>query len=158
MKRGFVLALLLEACGFPPLIASTAERSAGAAALSAWRSSGLQNPMREGCNASDFSIRIADDASYWHLCGADPNTQAGCLNWTSDSRMFNPGLRPLIVVAPWTNASNDLVVHELLHAMLVCSDVDLSGDPQHADPRVWQAAGGATSVQARAHAILAGGK
>ena len=55
---------------------------------------------------------------------------------------------PPIEIAPGYHDDMGLVLHEALHRLLDCAYGDPNSD--HSNPRIWSAAGGASSVQTRA--------
>ncbi len=151
-------ALFLMGCT-PAHERSLDESSWGAAALSAWQASGLPAPTRGRCDIASFRVRVVSASDFVQLCHTVPEAAYGCTSWDSTGEWFCWREIPIVVIAPWWKVEPSIVVHELMHAMYRCSGMPgaYSGaNSQHLDPRVWSAAGGATSAQSRAMAIIAG--
>jgi hypothetical protein len=139
--------IALAGCAVP---GPDARYEAEYAVESAWYDAGLDIPYPE-CNVESFRVIHATVTEYWALCHGDPAKSYGC---STDEHVGGPlsgQTRPVVVVAPWWHIEPSIVVHEILHAFQRCTD---GRDPAHADPRVWSAAGGATSVQSVAMAAL----
>lgn len=154
--RLVVLALSLLACTRAPEL-SAEERAAGAAALTAWREAGLPDPTLDRCRIELFKVRMPSRDAFIMNCGTAPELAWACLNWDGSWHFFRPSKWPVVVASPALPYGPAVVVHELMHAMTECSGIGRPSDPgdsRHSDPRVWEAAGGATSVQARAAALL----
>lgn len=160
--RTLALALALGACAPKPEL-SPSERAAGAAAVQAWQESGLPSAS-DRCDVRGFRIATPGAQDYLRRCFSAPEKSWGCLNWTDSGRMFGASRVPVVVASPhfYADRSADLsaiIQHELMHALVTCAGVGPSGwdsgDREHTDARVWSAAGGETSVQARATALLA---
>lgn len=155
--RLVVLALSLLACTRAPEL-SAEERAAGAAALTAWREAGLPDPTLDRCRIELFTVRHASPARFREDCRVEPERAWGCLAWDSTSHFVRPWSFPVVVTSPHFPYGMAIVQHELMHALIRCSGVGPSfadpGDHGHRDARIWEAAGGAASVQARAHKLL----
>lgn len=133
------------------------ERAAGAALASAWTAGGFPAPTRNNCDFSRFSVRLDSAKDYGVDCRSTPEASAGCTNFSSDGSWFSSPNYPVVVISPTWKSEPGIIIHELLHARIYCSGSGKPGDPfdvNHSDPRFWQAAGGATSVQAKALALL----
>lgn len=137
------------------------ERAAGAAALSAWREIGLPEPTQDRCRIELFQVRHASPRRFLEDCGVPEGKAWGCLQWDTTAHFFRPWSFPVVVTSPHFPYGMAIVQHELMHALIRCSGVGPSfadpGDHGHRDARVWEAAGGAASVQARAAALLSAG-
>ena len=134
------------------------ERQAGIAALEGWRAAGLPEPNKNRCDVTHWSVRL-DSAKDFELdcMGATPKSAAGCTNYGSDGSWFRSPTYPVVVISPEWRSEPGIIIHELMHAFWLCSDMPNqlgSGNIDHLDPRVWQAHGGDTSAQGRALGVL----
>lgn len=119
----------------------------------------MPEPNQDKCVVEQFYIRLDDVDSFAFDCRSTPEAAAGCLNWTSSNHFFRPFIYPVVVISPNWRSEPSIIVHELMHAMTHCSHLDGEWTPlnfDHKDPRVWSAAGGVTSAQSRAMALLTG--
>ena len=159
MRRSAILAALAAASCVPPAPELLPlERSAGQAVSVAWNSAALPFPSKNDCDVSRFSVRIASATDYATSCLGAPEASAGCTNFSSDGSWFSSPLYPIVVISPTWKSEPGIIVHELLHAYVYCSESGKPGDPfdaNHTDSRVWKAAGGESSVQARAMSLIA---
>lgn len=159
MLRAALLALALCACvhGLPP---GSADGRAVQAVEGAWRAAGLPGPG--SCldlvevRRHDSLSRYVDacDGSRPGLYGPAARDSAGCLASAFRGVLGRPGWA--VHMAPGYHDDPALVEHELLHALTHCRLRRAYNDPfdaGHSDPRVWEASGGASSVQARARRV-----
>jgi hypothetical protein len=158
-KRLYVVLIIAAGCARPAPEMQSFERASGSAAMEAWRASGLPEPNKNRCDMSLWRIKLASDAEVPQLCvAASAERDAGCTSYGTTSNFFAWRDYPIVVITSRWHSEPGIIVHELMHALWHCSDMPDEaglGNTDHRDPRVWEAAGGATSVQARALAILA---
>ena len=147
-----VLAMLATSCH--PTELRDFERSAGACLERAWNSSGLPSPSKGRCDVSSFSVRIDSPESFVEDCRTAPSSAYACTSWTTDSRLFFYRETPVVVIAPWWHSEPTVIQHELIHAYAQCSGISPDGDARHKDARLWSSAGGSSSIQSRALALL----
>lgn len=150
--------LALLGCAPPPVL-TVAEARAGQAALAAWSTHKMPAPTASPrCEVERYYVVHADDVQFTTRCHALPTAAAGCLAWTNSNHFVRWRDWPVLVIGAKYVGDESLVVHELLHALIRCARLGPSvwdaGDYQHANPRIWKAAGGEASVQATADAAL----
>ena len=153
-----VLALSLTACmprapELPPLALAGVH-----AALEGWRAAGLPEPD-ERCDFTGVRLRWAKDAAeFWELCRGVAPKNAACLNWTTSNHFFRPTEFPVIVLRAGfvLETDSEPTIHEISHALYRCAGLPWwdAQNTKHLDPRVWSAAGGETSAQSRARALV----
>lgn len=145
----WLAALLLPACVPTAPELPPAERAAIHAAIDGWREAGLPEPDAVRCDFTRTRVRTAKPDDRCPTPGHD-----GCLQWESSDHWFRWVEYPVVVARPgWLAADNPfLIIHELMHAMARCAG--MPSDIGHDDPRVWAEAGGETSAQGRAVALL----
>jgi hypothetical protein len=154
------LALLTLAACAPLPVLTPAESAATDAARAAWLGSAMPAPDKRRCQLDRVYVLHATPEAFVQHCHALPTKAAGCLSWTSSRHFFRPFEWPLLVIGPGYVGDQGLIVHEMLHAHVRCAAMGTSpwdpGDRMHANPRVWEAAGGAETVQGRAGEMLRG--
>lgn len=151
-KRSRLLALaLLSACVHTTPL-TPGDRDALDRVRDAWHAAQLGNPGNCGDlievrrHETIESYVDACDGLHPGLFGELARVSAGC---TTTALRGVRGVQVAIVhVAPTYHADLGLVQHEALHRLSYCA-YDNS-DPAHTDARLWEAAGGASSAQARA--------
>lgn len=94
------------------------------------------------------------------ICGMASSAEldAGCTGYGQTNNLFAWREYPIVVISPTWKSEPGIVIHELMHAYWHCSGLPNemgAGNVDHQDSRVWAAAGGATSAQGRALAIIA---
>ena len=150
-----LLALLAGCLHAPPL--TTADGAAIQAVAGAWRAAEL--PALGDCATSIEVRRWRSKQAYVDQCTgpladvyrAAAEHSAGCTD--SESRGILGRDTYILELAPGFEADEGLVQHEALHAFVACSGLGPPEDPYdtgHADRRLWEAVGGASSVQGRA--------
>lgn len=149
MKKYIIGLGLLAGCAGPATNLDPMQRAAFLAVEEAWYEAGLPVP-HEDCNLDAFVVVHATSKKYWELCGSDPQKSAGC-STSEHIRPLQPDTVPIVVVSPKHYIEPTIITHELSHAFQRCTT---GRDYGHSDPKVWQAAGGDSSVQARANKIL----
>lgn len=118
----------------------------------AWHAAELQSPGNCGDlievrrHETIESYVDACDGLHPGLFGDSARGSAGCT--TTALRGVTGRQVAIVHVAPRARADLGLVQHEALHRLSYCALGD--ADRQHSRPAVWEAAGGAASVQARA--------
>ncbi len=149
----FVLVLgFLAACAHSPPL-QRHEQVAGQAAKEAWQQRGMPPMTRKRCDVDSYQVVVTkNQEEYSKYCAMSfIETSAGCLGWGSTANWFMWREFPIVVISPRHYSEPTIVVHELMHAFIQCSEIQRDpwdpGDRQHANPRVWSAAGGTESVQ-----------
>lgn len=158
MRGWGTILLMLSACA-PMSVLTDGQRGAGDATARAWAEAGLPAPNKRRCNDMTrfYVTEVTVDEFPLH-CHALATKTAGCLSWKSSNHFFRPYEWPEVVT--WAKYRDDmgLVVHELLHAYIRCAAIGNGvwdpGDRSHANPAVWEAAGGEKSVQWRANQLM----
>lgn len=162
---------LLWGCTPAPQSLPPSSRAAGAAVLQGWSEAGLPDPKlgRGGCDVRAFRVSRPSVQDYVLKCSSYPSDNngetrpdgaresAGCLSWDSSGHWFRSVDIPIVVVAPgWEASTDELIVHELLHALYRCADLPYwtQQNVSHLDPRVWEATGGEESAQGRARRLV----
>lgn len=154
-----IIGLFLFACSTPAPELQPFERAAGAALASAWNAGGFPEPTQNDCDFARFSVRIDNAKDYAVDCRSTPEASAGCTNFSGNGSWLSSSNYPVVVISPDWKSDPGIIIHELLHARIYCSNSGKPGDPfdaNHADQRFWTAAGGDTSAQSRAIAIYKG--
>lgn len=157
MKAAFVALFLVCACT-PASNLKPFEREAGDAVAAAWAESGLPAPTQGRCDVSKWRVRTDDAVSFQNDCHVPAPAAGGCTAWADTDAMFAWREYPVVVISPAWKSEPGIIIHELMHAYWHCAEMPNELGPDnidHKDPRVWQAAGGDASVQARALAIVA---
>lgn len=142
--------LLLAGCALPTAEHEPHEVAAYEAVVEAWAAAGLPEPSND-CHLDLFQVHQARTAAEYP-CG-DPAKSYGCMTLENYGGPMRPARVPEIYITPWHHSEPYLIVHELLHGFAICSGLGYG----HGDPRVWQAAGGASSVQEAANQLLRDG-
>lgn len=147
-----VLSLFAGACALPSGTDDPMQLAVFDAVESAWYGADMPVPD-ESCNLERFVVVHASAPKYWELCGSDPAKSAGCAHF-EHIYPLRSGTIPYVVISPKHYVEPTIIVHELLHHFQRCTT---GRDFNHADPQVWSAAGGPTSIQAKATDLLLDG-
>lgn len=153
MRLALALLCLVGACARP--VPTAADRKLIDATLSAWRAVGLPAPPNHCLDRLEL-VRDTDYAYFRESCRnpfgdkSDQRVLRGCTTSGFSRRPWVRGRIYEIRIAPGNTQEHRTIVHETCHVLLMCTKVDVTGDPYHTNVRVWKAAGGAATVEAYA--------
>lgn len=148
--------LILAACAsLPRPVLAPDEQRAVEAFRAAWTGAGM--PSLASCHLDRVRVLHTTTATeFTRRCFPyRPEGAASCISQDNVQQGMRVVGLPVVVLRPGepVDAKGEPIIHELAHAAYSCAYGGM-GDPLHTDPRVWIGAGGESSVQGQARALV----